>query len=179
MRHWKPSLRATTISTARSVGGIHHSCAATPTFSPGAGTYSTIQTVTISDTTPSATIYYTTNGTTPTTGSTVYSSCNHVSAIGDLEAHCYRGYGYTAQRGRLGSIHHRLPTAATPTFSPCSRNLLPAQTVTISDTTPSATIYYTTNGNTPTTSSSVYSSAISVSADETLEAIAAIEQLRR
>ena len=43
----------------------------TPTFSPGAGSYGLAQTVTISDSTSGATIYYTTNGTTPTTGSSV------------------------------------------------------------------------------------------------------------
>jgi hypothetical protein len=46
--------------------------AATPTFSPAAGTYSSAQSVTISDATSGATIYYTTNGTTPTTSSTKY-----------------------------------------------------------------------------------------------------------
>ncbi len=44
---------------------------ATPQFSPIAGTYSSTQTVSISTTTPSATIYYTTNGSTPTTSSTI------------------------------------------------------------------------------------------------------------
>ena len=48
--------------------------AATPTFSPPAGTYTSAQSVTISCSTPSSTIYYTTDGSTPTTGSTVYTT---------------------------------------------------------------------------------------------------------
>ena len=60
--------------------------AATPTYSPVAGTYTTVQTVTISDATAGATIYYTTNGTTPTTSSTVYSGAITISATETLEA---------------------------------------------------------------------------------------------
>jgi hypothetical protein len=63
-------------------------------------------------------------------------------------------------------------SAATPTFSPAAGAYTSVQTVSISDTTPGATIYYTTNGTAPTTSSAVYTGAVTVSASETLEAIA-------
>jgi hypothetical protein len=45
---------------------------ATPVFSVPAGTYSAVQSVSISDATAGATIYYTTNGNTPTISSPVY-----------------------------------------------------------------------------------------------------------
>jgi len=45
---------------------------ATPTFSVAAGTYTAVQSVTLSDATSGATIYYTTNGNTPTVSSPVY-----------------------------------------------------------------------------------------------------------
>jgi arabinogalactan endo-1,4-beta-galactosidase len=62
-------------------GSTTTTAAAAPTFSPSSGTYTTAQTVTISDTTAGATIYYTTNGTTPTSASTVYSSSIAIPAV--------------------------------------------------------------------------------------------------
>ena len=60
--------------------------AAAPTFSPAAGTYTAAQTVSLFDTTPGAIIYYTTNGTAPTTLSTLYASPIAVSATQTVEA---------------------------------------------------------------------------------------------
>jgi len=48
--------------------------AAAPTFAPAPGTYSAAQSVTLADSTPGALIYYTTNGTTPSTSSLLYSA---------------------------------------------------------------------------------------------------------
>ena len=62
--------------------------------------------------------------------------------------------------------------AASPTFSPGGGTYSGAQSVAISDATSGATIYYTTNGTTPTTSSTKYTGPISVGATETLEAVA-------
>ena len=65
-----------------------------------------------------------------------------------------------------------LPTAATPTFSPSGGIYTSAQSVTISDSTNGAMIYYTADGTTPTTSSTKYTAPIKVSSSETLSAIA-------
>jgi hypothetical protein len=144
---------------------------ATPTFSLVAGTYTSAQSVTISDTTSGAAIYYTTNGTTPTPSSTLYSGAIAVSATETIKAIAVAS-GDTASAVASATYTINLPEAATPTFSPVAGTYTSAQTVTISDATSGATIYYTTNGTAPTTSSTVYSGAITVSASETLEAIA-------
>jgi hypothetical protein len=141
---------------------------ATPTFSPAAGTYTSAPTVTLSDTTPGATIYYTTNGTTPTTSSTKYTGAISVSSTETIEAIAVAtGYANSA----VASASYTLQ-AGLPTFTPVAGTYNKAQSVTIADVTPGATIYYTTNGTAPTTSSTKYTGAISVSSTETIEAIA-------
>lgn len=61
-------------------------------------------------------------------------------------------------------------TVATPTFSPAEGSYSSAQSVTISCATDGATIRYTTDGNDPTSSSSVYSSALDISTTTTVKA---------
>jgi hypothetical protein len=150
--------------------------AATPTFFPVAGTYASAQSVTISDSTSGAAIYYTvtsgTTGTTPTTSSTQYSGPITVAATETIEAIAV-ATGYSSSAVATATYTINLPgVAAVPTFLPAAGTYSSAQSVTISDTTPSSTIYYTTNGTTPTTSSTLYTGPITVSATETIEALA-------
>lgn len=148
----------------------HASPAATPTFSVPGGTYTTAQTVTISDATPGATIYYSTDGSTPTAKSTTYSGPVTVSATAAINAIAIAaGYPTSAVATAAYTI---TPVTASPTFTPAAGTYTSAQTVTITDPTQGATIYFTTDGSTPTTSSAVYSSPITVSTTETIQAIA-------
>ncbi len=144
---------------------------ATPSFSPPAGTYSSPQMVTISDATAGATIYYTTDGSTPTTASTVFTGPIAVSSTETIKAIAAApGFSNSAVATATYTI---APPAATPTFSPVAGTYTSAQTVTISDATTGATIYYTTDGTTPTTASTVFTGPIAVSSTETIKAIAA------
>ncbi|HEY2471105.1 MAG TPA: chitobiase/beta-hexosaminidase C-terminal domain-containing protein [Terracidiphilus sp.] len=145
--------------------------AATPTFTPAAGTYTSVQSITISDATPGATIYYTTNGSTPNTSSTPYTKAIPVSTTGTIEAIAVAA-GYTNSSVASAAYTINLPAAATPTFSPATGTFTSTQAVTISDATSEASIYYTTDGSTPTASSTLYSSPITVSATTTINAIA-------
>ncbi|MBR5436905.1 MAG: chitobiase/beta-hexosaminidase C-terminal domain-containing protein [Muribaculaceae bacterium] len=144
---------------------------ATPTFSPAGGTYTSAQTVSISCSTSGATIYYTTNGSTPTTSSTKYTSAITVSSTTTIKAIAVKD----GQSSSVASATYTINTAtapAAPTFSPAAGTYATAQTVSISCATSGATIYYTANGSTPTTSSAKYTVPISVSSSMTLKAIA-------
>jgi hypothetical protein len=148
---------------------------ATPTFSPAGGTYTSAQSVSLSDSTSGSTIYYTTNGNTPTTSSTVYSGAIAVSSgTVTIKAIGAKSGDTTSSVGSATYTISTVATVATPTFSPAGGTYTSAQSVSISDSTSGATIYYTTNGSTPTTSSTVYSGAIAVSSGTvTIEALAA------
>ena len=79
--------------------------------------------------------------------------------------------GRTAQATFIIPIFAPSP-AATPTFSPAAGTYTSSQSVTISCSTPSSTIYYTTDGSTPTTASAVFTSPVTVAVSETIKAIA-------
>jgi hypothetical protein len=108
--------------------------APSPILSLAAGTYTTAQTVTITDPAQGATVYYTTDGTTPTTGSTVYSGAITISSTTTLQAIAVaKGYTRSAVASAVYTIH--LPVigtaAATVTLTPSAAIITNQQPVSV------------------------------------------------
>jgi len=149
--------------------------AAAPTFSPAPGTFTSAQSITLADTTTGASVYYTTDGSTPTAGSTIYSTTAPISvAVTTTIKAIAVATGYTNSAVASGTFTINLPAAATPTFNPAPGNYTTAQSVALSDTTTGSSIYYTTDGTNPTTASTLFSasSPIALSATTTIKAMA-------
>lgn len=142
-----------------------------PTFSVGGGTYQTYKSVTISDAASGASIYYTVTGVTPTTMSTLYTGPVSVSSNMTLQAIAAMSGGVASP---VTSAAYTFTPAATPAMNVAAGSYTAPQTVTISDTTAGATIYYTVTGVTPTTQSMQYTGPITVGSNMTLSAVAAI-----
>ncbi|HEY1256458.1 MAG TPA: FG-GAP-like repeat-containing protein, partial [Terracidiphilus sp.] len=157
-----------TSSTVALTAGV-----AVPVITPANGVYTTAQTVTITDSTPGATIYYAAEGIVNTSGYVVYTGPITLSMSGEETIYAYAtATGYQQSQSVLSEITVNLPLAAEPVISLASGTYSSAQTVTITDTTPGATIYYTTDGSTPTINSPQYSGAITISSTAPLVASA-------
>ncbi len=141
---------------------------AMPIFSIPGGTYDQNPlSVTLSCATPGATIYYTKatgNNTpaTPTASSTMYTAPITVTTTTTIKAIAILGNSKSAVPSHTYTFQVATPVIS---FEGGSSN-----TATITCSTEGATIYYTTNGSNPTTSSTVYTGPIPVSGDVTIKA---------
>jgi len=126
---------------------------AAPTMSPGTGTYESSVEVTLSGP-AGATIRYTTNGSDPTSGSTIYTGPVTLGATTTLKAKSFQT-DWTPSATTTTTYTIKV---ATPTFTPDGGSYGGSQTITIATATAGATITYTTNGVDPTVSDPVIAS---------------------
>ena len=118
-------------------------------------------TISLSTTAPGATIYYTTNGDTPDNTSTEYFSPFSLGDATVIKAIAYLGSESS------GVTTYNVPKYTTPTIT--FDNSTSEVTITCTGATG---IYYTTDGSTPTTSSTSYSAPFTVASATTIKAIA-------
>jgi hypothetical protein len=139
-----------------------------PTAGQNGGIYANDQIVTLSTAVPGAAIYYTTDGSAPTTGSTLYSAPLQVTSAITLKA-------IAAKPKFINSDVLSLPfdlTAAKPVASPDGGTFETSRLVTLKSDTAGATIYYTTDGSAPTTGSVPYEAPFTLKDTATVNAIA-------
>ena len=165
VRAWKDGLAPSTVVIA-----TYTMTVATPTVTPGAGTYSTPQTVSISTTTPNAELRYTIDGSAPTTLSPLYTTPLQISTTTTLRVIGFRA-GWTNSGLRVAAYQMSFGTLAAPAFDPPPGTYTSSALVTLSSI-PGATIRYTTNGNNVTTLSAVYAAPIEVTVGLTIKAVA-------
>jgi hypothetical protein len=129
--------------------------------------------VTITSATGGASIRYTTDGTTPTaTAGTLYGGPVSVTSTTTIKAIAYKSG--MSDSAVAASIYTITPgVVAAPSFSPAGGTYTSSQNVTIASSTGGATIRYTTDGTTPTsTTGTLYSGPVPVPATTTIKAMA-------
>lgn len=145
--------------------------AATPTMSPNGGTYENSVTVAMDTSTPSATIRYTTDGTTPNENSSVYNSPLTFSANTTLKAKTFKsGLNPSSVSTEIYQIE-TVPTSqvSTPVITPNSGTYNSSIDISIAIETDNAEIRYTTNGTEPTSNSILYSGTFSISSNTVIK----------
>jgi hypothetical protein len=137
------------------------------TASPGGGSYTSLQNVTLTANEP-ATIYYTTNGAAPTMSAPVYSGPIPIAVTTVLK---YFARDAAGNSEAVKTATYTINLDTTPpvtTVSPGGGSYTSLQNVTLTANEP-ATIYYTTNGAAPTMSAPVYSGPIPIAVTTTLK----------
>jgi len=167
LTNWTDSILLTQTYTINTTNVI------APSFSVTGGTYNNAQTVTIGSGTTGAAIYYTIDGTTPNclgTAGVLYLAPVTINVSTTLNAIACKA---TFPDSTISSVIYTL-TPVTPVFNVAAGTYNTAQTVTITDGTAGAAIYYTTNGTTPTCASTLYSTPVAINVSATLKAVACV-----
>ncbi|MGB8259269.1 MAG: chitobiase/beta-hexosaminidase C-terminal domain-containing protein, partial [Terracidiphilus sp.] len=141
-----------------------------PVISPGSGTLTALPTVTITAPGAGATVYYTTNGTVPSTKSTKYKGSFKLTGSALVTAFATNPSGPNSPASEAAYLY--LPA---PKITPGTGTITGATQVTISDDNAAAKIYYTLDGSNPTQggpSVQAYTGPFTVSATTTVNAAA-------
>jgi alpha-tubulin suppressor-like RCC1 family protein len=142
---------------------------AQPTFSPNSSGYSTPQTVTMTTSTPGASIRYTVDGTEPTVESTLYTGPFTLSTSTTFKMKGFKA-GYSESNTHTRTVGFNFGTLAAPVVSPGAGTYQGSVVVSMSTSQPGAVIRYTTTGTSPGSQSPLYTAPITLTSTTTLRA---------
>jgi hypothetical protein len=139
---------------------------ATPTFTPGAGTFSSQQLVQIQCNTDGATLRYTLDGTDPNTNSAIYSTPLHISSYTEIRV---RGYKKDMNPSAMTTGIYSFNVAKPIIYPRGGTNMVPIKVGIISFS-PGNVIHYTTDGSNPTETSPTYTDSLLLDGNTLLKA---------
>ena len=116
--------------------------------------------------TAGAAIHYTTNGSEPTTGSTVFTAPFQVAQNTTFKVKAFKSGLADSNSDTLAYTI----VAATPVFAPPAGTYTAPQTVAITTTSPGAVVHYTTDNTEPIATSTQYTTALSIGAPTSIRA---------
>lgn len=141
---------------------------ASPLILPNSGSFTTPQTVTITTTSTGVSLRYTTDGSAPTPTSTLYTAPFAIGTTSTVNATGFKT-GWTATAGTAKTYTFNYGTATAPTVNPATGTYTDSVTVTMSAQA-GATVRYTTDGSTPTASSTAYTAPVVLTSTTTITA---------
>ncbi len=123
----------------------------------------------LATTTSGATVRYTLDGSTPTTGSTAYASPIPISTYTVLKAIAFKS-GWADSTMLAPTYAFNYGTLAAPTVTPAAGPYTTSVEVTMSSPQSGAAVRYTTNGSAPISTSTLYTAPITLVATTTIKA---------
>ena len=143
----------------------------TPTFSPESGTYYETQNVAISCATPNTYIYYTMDGTNPLESATAVKYTGSSIVVDKSVTLKAVAMDDNLDFSDIATATYVIKPN-TPTFSLESGTYYGSQSVDIICATEDVSIYYMTNGDEPSSSSTLYTGTLTIASTTTLKAVA-------
>ena len=141
---------------------------ATPVLSPASGNFTDSMLVEISCATAGATIYYTKDGSEPTTSSMAYTAPLTLTKTRTVKAKAFKT-GCNSSETASG-IYNKMGNVNKPTISPVSRTFSDSISISMSCSTEGAVIRYTIDGSEPTDNSPAYITPVTLTVTATVKA---------